>query len=169
MTVIVSRCTICLVMTYKLDELAGEAGVAPRTVRYYVQRGLLPAPEFRGKDTAYGREHLARLRAIKVLQQAHLPLEEIQARLAGASVDEIERIAAGAPARGVVEVRCPGPGEVLPPPAPAAGAPRGERWERVEIADGVELHVRSDAPERSRRIALDIESRYATLAPKGSR
>src|SRR5687767_15979968 len=27
----------------KLDELAERAGVAPRTVRYYVQRGLLPA------------------------------------------------------------------------------------------------------------------------------
>ncbi|WP_437736294.1 helix-turn-helix domain-containing protein [Sorangium sp. So ce1335] len=158
------------VTTYKLDELAGEAGVAPRTVRYYVQRGLLPAPEFRGKDTSYGREHLARLRAIKVLQQAHLPLEEIQARLAGAGVDEIERIARGAPAAGAdgaAAALCPGPGDAAA--TPAAGAPRGERWERVEIADGVELHVRSDAPERSRRIALDIESRYATLAPKGSR
>ncbi|WP_438028397.1 helix-turn-helix domain-containing protein [Sorangium sp. So ce233] len=158
-----------LVTTYKLDELAVEAGVAPRTVRYYVQRGLLPAPEFRGKDTAYGREHLARLRAIKVLQQAHLPLEEIQARLAGAGVDEIERIARLAtegPPRAAAAL-CPGPDPA--PPAPGAGPARGERWERVEIADGVELHVRSDAPERSRRIALDIESRYATLAPKGSR
>jgi DNA-binding transcriptional MerR regulator len=156
-----------LVMTYKLDELAGEAGVAPRTVRYYVQRGLLPAPEFRGKDTSYGREHLARLRAIKVLQQGHLPLEEIQARLAGAGLDEIERIAAGAPTR-ALEARCAAPEEAAASSPPAA-APRGARWERVEIADGVELHVRTDAPESSRRIALDIESRYTTLAPKGSR
>ncbi|MGK3995633.1 helix-turn-helix domain-containing protein [Sorangium sp. So ce1024] len=155
-------------MTYKLDELAEEAGVAPRTVRYYVQRGLLPAPEFRGKDTSYGREHLARLRAIKALQQAHLPLEEIQARLAGAGVDEIERIArtaTAAPRR--VTALCPDPGDAAA--APRAGAPRGERWERFELADGVELHVRSDAPERSRRIALEVQSRYATLAPKGSR
>ncbi|WP_437879061.1 helix-turn-helix domain-containing protein [Sorangium sp. So ce513] len=155
-------------MTYKLDELAEEAGVAPRTVRYYVQRGLLPAPEFRGKDTSYGREHLARLRAIKALQQAHLPLEEIQARLAGAGVDEIERIArtaTAAPPRATAP--CPGPGDAAA--APRAGAPRGERWERIELADGVELHVRSDAPERSRRIALEVQSRYATLAPKGSR
>ncbi|XXT22582.1 helix-turn-helix domain-containing protein [Sorangium sp. So ce429] len=165
-----------LVTTYKLDELAGEAGVAPRTVRYYVQRGLLPAPEFRGKDTAYGREHLARLRAIKALQQAHWPLEEIQARLAGAGLDEIERIAAGAlpPAAPptvppTVNTRWAGPDGAPAPPPQVAGAPRGERWERVEIADGVELHVRSDAPDRSRRIALDIESRYATPAPKGSR
>ncbi|WP_437783598.1 helix-turn-helix domain-containing protein [Sorangium sp. So ce1097] len=157
------------VTTYKLDELAAAAGVAPRTVRYYVQRGLLPAPEFRGKDTSYGREHLARLRAIKVLQQAHLPLEEIQARLAGAGVDDIERIARTVAAAPRAAAPCPGPGDAAAPLAPGAGAPRGERWERVEIADGVELHVRTDAPERSRRIALDIESRYATLAPKGSR
>ncbi|WP_437494787.1 helix-turn-helix domain-containing protein [Sorangium sp. So ce1014] len=156
------------VTTYKLDELAGEAAVAPRTVRYYVQRGLLPAPEFRGKDTAYGREHLARLRAIKVLQQAHLPLEEIQARLAGAGLDEIERLAAGGPPAAQA-ARCAGPAAAAAAEPPAAGAPRGGRWERVEIADGVELHVRSDAPEPSRRIARDIESRYATPAPKGSR
>ena len=34
---------------YKLDDLAAAAGVSPRTVRYYVQRGLLPAPPFRGR------------------------------------------------------------------------------------------------------------------------
>ncbi|AUX21418.1 MerR family transcriptional regulator [Sorangium cellulosum] len=151
-------------MSYKLDELAGEAGVAPRTVRYYVQRGLLPAPEFRGKDTSYGREHLARLRAIKALQQAHLPLEEIQARLAGASLPEIERLASGAPPRAAL-AGCPGAEVACPPPARAGG----ERWERIPIADGVELHVRGDAPERSRRIALDIASRHSTLAPRGSR
>ena len=50
---------------YKLEELARAAGTSPRTVRYYVQRGLLPAPAFRGKDTAYGPEHLVRLRAIR--------------------------------------------------------------------------------------------------------
>src|SRR5262249_30093496 len=101
---------MALVTTYKLDELADEAQVAPRTVRYYVQRGLLPAPEFRGKDTAYGREHLARLRAIKALQQAHLSLDEIQARLSGASLDELDRIISGAP-RAQVVIRCPAPHE----------------------------------------------------------
>ena len=43
---------------WKLDELAERAGVSARTVRYYVQRGLVPAPEFRGPETAYGPEHV---------------------------------------------------------------------------------------------------------------
>ena len=70
----------------KIDELAERAGVSPRTVRYYVQRGLLPAPEFRGPDTAYGEEHLHRLKAIRVLQERHLPLDAIEATLASRSV-----------------------------------------------------------------------------------
>ena len=71
----------------KLDELAERAGVSPRTVRYYVQRGLLAAPEFRGPDTVYEAEHLARLKAIRVLQSRHLPLDAIQEALTGRSVD----------------------------------------------------------------------------------
>ncbi len=91
-----SGCSLPVVTpTYKIEELAAEAGVSPRTVRYYVQRGLLPAPEFRGKDTAYGREHLLRLQAIKRLQQQHMPLDEIQVRLASASEAELSRIARG--------------------------------------------------------------------------
>jgi DNA-binding transcriptional MerR regulator len=63
------------VTMFRLEDLARAADVSARTVRYYVQRGLLPAPEFRGKDTAYGPEHLSRLRVIKRLQQERLPLE----------------------------------------------------------------------------------------------
>lgn len=92
--------------SYKLEELAAEAGVSPRTVRYYVQRGLLPAPEFRGKDTVYGREHLLRLHAIKRLQQGHLPLDEIQVRLANATLAELARLA-----RSEVDVSVRGPFE----------------------------------------------------------
>jgi DNA-binding transcriptional MerR regulator len=70
--------------TFKLDELAAAAGVSGRTVRYYVQRGLLPAPQFRGRDTAYDEEHLLRLQAIRRMQDQYLPLDAIQAELARA-------------------------------------------------------------------------------------
>ncbi len=86
---------VFVTQSYKLEELAREAGVSARAIRYYVQRGLLPAPEFRGKDTAYGQEHLFRLMAIKKLQQSHLPLEEIQVRLANASEKDLLRIGRG--------------------------------------------------------------------------
>ena len=77
---------------WKLDELAREAGVAPRTVRYYVQRGLLPPPVFRGPDTVYEERHLLRLLAIRRLQQAFLPLERIAVEIDGLDeADSLER------------------------------------------------------------------------------
>lgn len=152
---------------YKLDELAREADVAPRTVRYYVQRGLLPAPEFKGRDTSYGREHLVRLLAIKRLQAAHLPLDAIEARLASATMGELEHIASG----NVLSVELPPRDPAarprrghpyFPPHDPVPQAPRAERWERVELAPGLEIHLRSDASPEAQRIARDIRSRYAT-------
>jgi DNA-binding transcriptional MerR regulator len=108
--------------TYKLDELAEAAGVSPRTVRYYVQRGLLPAPPFRGRDTVYGAEHLERLQTIRRLQEQYLPLDAIQAELEGR----------GAPA----------PKLPAPVPAPArVSAPSPARWLRVPVGDGLELLV----------------------------
>jgi DNA-binding transcriptional MerR regulator len=146
------------VTQYKLDELARAAEVAPRTVRYYVQRGLVPAPEFHGKDTSYGPEHLLRLRAIKRLQEARLPLEEIAARLAAASPAELERLAAE-PAfhDGAASGPKPRAGEASAPrpPAPRA-ALHGARWERFVLAPGLELHLADGADPRVERLARAI-------------
>jgi DNA-binding transcriptional MerR regulator len=132
------------------------AKTSPRTVRYYVQRGLLPAPIFRGKDTAYGREHLVRLRAIRRLQEAFFPLEAIAAELARRSMDEVERIADGTelpapPASGVV-VEEPEPPRVRQKGVRDA-SPVGRVFERVELASGLELHVAADASPEAKRLA----------------
>lgn len=157
--------------TYKIDELAEEANVSGRTIRYYVQRGLLPAPEFRGKDTAYSHVHLLRLKVIKRLQGAHLPLDEIQSKLAGASERDLERMlgdrvdigdAGGVDASGRGSggrggpYRSPGYQDPLPP----MSTPVTERWDRVRLAPGLELHVRSDAGPEARRAAREIQSQY---------
>jgi DNA-binding transcriptional MerR regulator len=132
------------VTQYKLDELARAAEVAPRTVRYYVQRGLLPAPAFHGKDTSYGPEHLVRLRAIKRLQEARLALEEIAVRLASASPAELARLADE-------------PAKPAAPPAPAPRAPlHGARWERFVLTPGLELHLAEGADPRAQRLARAI-------------
>ena len=67
---------------FSLQELAGAAGVTPRTVRYYISEGLLPSPD-RGPRAHYDAEQLARLRLIRQLQRNHLPLAEIRRRLTG--------------------------------------------------------------------------------------
>ena len=80
---------------FKLGELARAAGTSARTVRYYVQRGLLPPPFFRGKDSTYGQTHLTRLRAIRKLQDAFFPLEAIAGELARHTEEEITHFAEG--------------------------------------------------------------------------
>ncbi|MEP7065673.1 MAG: MerR family transcriptional regulator [Gemmatimonadota bacterium] len=71
--------------SYDLLELCDAADVTPRTVRYYVQQGLLPSPDARGRGTKYDRAHLERIRLIKRLQARHLPLAEIRTQLADLS------------------------------------------------------------------------------------
>lgn len=132
----------------KLDELAERAGVSPRTVRYYVQRGLLTAPEFRGPDTVYEAEHLARLKAIRVLQARHLPLDAIQEALTGRSIEEVERIAKGqVPAALDVTPTVSRSSDDAPTPAAV------ERVTRYMLAPGLELHIHDSASPEARALA----------------
>jgi Ca-activated chloride channel family protein len=155
-------------VTYKLDELARAAGTSVRTVRYYVQRGLLPAPAFRGKDTAYEHDHLVRLRAIRRLQDAFFPLDAIAVELGRRSFAEIERIADGTELPAQAPLAAPMSISIGAPPATPTlrqrdgqrgeGAPStsGRVFHRIEIAPGVELSVAEDAPPESRVMAERI-------------
>ena len=83
---------------HSLTELADLAGVTPRTVRYYLGQGLLPAVGQTGPGAKYDDGHLARLRLIRRLQAEHLPLAEIRRRLEGLADDEVRELAgAGEP------------------------------------------------------------------------
>ena len=70
-------------MELSIGELAGQSGVTRRTIRYYVEIGLLPPPSGAGKAAVYGEDHLDRLSLIKKLQSMRLSLEEIRDELAG--------------------------------------------------------------------------------------
>jgi DNA-binding transcriptional MerR regulator len=107
---------------YNIDELADLGGVSRRTVRFYVQEGLLPAPLGVGRGSHYGRTHLERLLEVKAEQEAGRSLDDIRAR---------RRPSSG------------GPGQAAA--APALAIPRSA-WRRLELAPGVELHVASDIP-----------------------
>jgi DNA-binding transcriptional MerR regulator len=64
----------------RISELARRAGVTPRTIRFYVQEGLLPEPERTHKNMAYYHpDCVAKIKAIKKAQSArYLPLEVIR-------------------------------------------------------------------------------------------
>jgi MerR family copper efflux transcriptional regulator len=62
----------------RIGELAKEAGVTPRTIRYYESLELLGPSEREGKGFRYYTEvELARLRKIDALKTLGLTLEEI--------------------------------------------------------------------------------------------
>ena len=62
---------------YTARSLGALCGVSERTVRYYVEEGLLPAPAARGRGANFDDSHLTRLRLIRAMQQAGNDLETI--------------------------------------------------------------------------------------------
>jgi DNA-binding transcriptional MerR regulator len=136
--------------TYKLEELARAADISPRTVRYYVQRGLLPAPQFRGRDTAYTADHLARLKAIKKLQDQYLPLDAIQA--------ELER-------NKTVAIMDPMPPRALDVPRPRPEPQPAPSWRRYQLRDGVEIHVRDDVAASVGNLVGDLQKLFSNGGP----
>ncbi|WP_338871112.1 MerR family transcriptional regulator [Myxococcus stipitatus] len=145
---------------WKLAELAEEAGVSPRTVRYYVQRGLLSAPNFRGPDTAYGEEHFIRLKAIRVLQARFLPLDAIQAELQRLSLDELRKLAESEPPPApppLASAPVSGSHSVAPP-APGRRPTELNRYQRWELMPGLELHVSDTADAKVRALAERVRA-----------
>ena len=67
--------------TLTIEELAEEARVSPRAVRYYLTTGLLERPPKRGRELRFGRDQVARLQAIRALQRQGLSLEAIARQL----------------------------------------------------------------------------------------
>jgi DNA-binding transcriptional MerR regulator len=139
--------------SWKLEELAKRAGVSARTIRYYVQRGLLPAPEFHGRDTTYNDLHLSRLKAIRKLQERFLPLDAIEQELSRRSTEEIRKLGDS------VEVgRGHHPYRELPAPKPAPAPPAGESWRRIELAPGLEIHLSDRADAMTRSLAEELRA-----------
>ena len=104
---------------YAVGDLADLGGVSRRTVRYYVQEGLLPAPHGVGRGNHYGPEHLERLLKVKSLQEAGRTLDEIRRALNHQSKQRRKDEA----------------------PGPALGR---SVWRRLTLAPGVELNVSGD-------------------------
>ncbi|MGW7001861.1 MerR family transcriptional regulator [Streptomyces sp. NPDC054933] len=63
---------------YRIEDLARESGATVRTIRAYLDRGLLPKPERRGRANLYGYVHLARLRQIAELLERGYTLASIK-------------------------------------------------------------------------------------------
>jgi DNA-binding transcriptional MerR regulator len=105
---------------YAIGDLATLAGVSRRTVRYYVQEGLIPPPHGVGRGNHYGPEHLEQILRVKALQEA------------GRTLDEIRRVPAD---------RVAGrSSKASQSTEPVAHLDRSV-WRRLKLAPGVELHI----------------------------
>jgi DNA-binding transcriptional MerR regulator len=74
-----------------IDELAQRTGMTVRNIRAHQSRGLLPAPEIRGRTGFYGAEHVARLELISEMQADGFNLQSIK-RLLETSNGAVEQI-----------------------------------------------------------------------------
>ena len=69
--------------SYPLSELCVLVDLPPRTVRYYVQLGLVDRPQGETRAARYGARHLEQLLTIKKWTAAGVALERIRALLHG--------------------------------------------------------------------------------------
>lgn len=69
--------------TYSLDQLSEMTDVPVRTIRYYIQRGLVSRPEGEKKGAYYTRSHLEQLLQIRKWVGAGMSLDRASALLHG--------------------------------------------------------------------------------------
>ena len=129
--------------------LAALCGVSERTVRYYVEEGLLPPPRGRGRGAHFEDDHLVRLRLIRAMQVAGNELGAIKEYL-----QELEREVKGR-ASGFEAALAIWNGRTE---QEAWRAEFRKRWGgashllRYRVAEGVELTVETEALPRGDRI-----------------
>jgi len=146
---------------------AAQSRPSDRTIRFYVTRHLMSAPDGRGTAATYGYRHLLQLLAIKLRQMEGVTLIAIERDLAESPGDVLEKRVASslgtvpAPADLAVEPRGTPRGRAarvlsrrnpVPAPAPASEAPASVvpvdsgAWYRVAVGEGLEVSVRADHP-----------------------
>ena len=106
-------------------------------MRFYVASGLLDRPDGAGTAATYNYKHLLQLLAIKIRQREGATLEIIKKEMKEFTGDSLERRVATslAPTLGI------GADVTALRDRDSAAA-----WRRVNIADGIEIHVREDSP-----------------------
>src|SRR5512133_3987362 len=78
---------------YTIQELSELSGVPRRNIYFYAQQGILPPAEGAGLGARYNQVHLLRLRAIPVLRQQGLRLDEIRKRLQSTDLQALTDLA----------------------------------------------------------------------------
>lgn len=132
---------------YLIDQLCAISGFSRRTVRYYVQEGLVDPPAARGRGGFYSDVQLEQLARIRELQERGYRLEAIRGLLA--EEDGVQEAAASVGSR------------------QAASVPQAV-WTRIPVVPGVELHVSAEAGQRlGSAIPAALEALRSAIQKRG--
>ena len=101
--------------TFNLDEICTLSELTRRTVRYYIQIGLVDRPHGVGKGAYYTQHHIEQLLLVRKWQ------------LAGLSLERIGEI-----------IKQPSSGQLPPAPRRAGTV---EVWSHLVVAEGVEVNL----------------------------
>ena len=128
-----------------IDEVSGLTSVSHRTIRFYIQKGLVDRPVGQRKAAHYTREHVRQL----------LEIEKWKA--AGVSLDAIRGIMAGEQAGPGMPERDRQPGEI-------------RLCSKVWLAPGLELHLDHSElgldAEQLRRLAGKVADLVSSMTNK---
>lgn len=131
--------------TFDLDQIAALTETPRRTVRYYIQSGLVDRPQGIGKGAYYTQRHVEQLLMVRKWQLAGLSLERI---------GELMR----EPAEGPL------------PPAPRRPG-TVEVWSHLVVADGLELMLEPGraglSPEQVRALMREVTLAYQRVVETG--
>ncbi|MCX7212767.1 MAG: MerR family transcriptional regulator [Burkholderiales bacterium] len=127
--------------TFSLDEISVLAELPRRTVRYYIQCGLIDRPQGIGKGAFYSERHVEQLLLVRKWQLAGLSLERIGELL-----------------------KQPDDGHLPPTPRRAGTV---EVWSHLVVADGIELTLEPGraglTPEQVRAFFRAVSQAYAQI------
>ena len=132
--------------SYSIDELAALTELPRRTVRFYIQQGLVDRPIGEKRGAYYTTAHLDQLLIIRKWQQAGLSLDRIREILASNN------------------------GDVLPPPRPR-GAGTIEVWSHLVVSDGLEITLEASraglSSEQVREFFRSVATLYEQIKQEG--
>lgn len=159
------------VRDYSLQELSEATGVQMRTIRLYLEHGLLAGPSSMGRGARYGQADLERLLLIRDMREREgLPLKEIRHRLAVLEPQE-RRQAVSAPGSALDYLNTVLGAQAEPVPRSLLRRGRGKAESRLhlEVTPDLELVWKGPATapylEMLDRLAERI--REELVAPKG--
>lgn len=130
---------------FSLDEVCTLTNLPKRTIRYYIQQGLVDRPIGEKRGAHYSQKHLDQLLTIQKWKDAGLSLERIKELLSDK-------------------------GEPLPPARPRKSGSI-EVWSHIHINDGIELNINPEraglTPEQVRTLSKEIMALAKKITNQG--